>query len=95
MSGLIGGIARREPESDYPLRALNRSSQSDVECHSADIGDLDAILPAFDGIDNVVKSLQRPLFGAVKSRQTISSSLRTNSFPSARDGGVQHLASSA
>ncbi len=54
MSGLIGGIARRELESGYQLRALNRSAMPDVDCHSADIGDLDAILPAFEGVDTVI-----------------------------------------
>ncbi len=53
MSGLIGGVARRHL-AGYPLRALNRSHVPDVPCHRADIADLDAILPAFEGIDVVI-----------------------------------------
>ena len=54
MSGLIGGIARRQLEGCYELRALNRRQLPDVDCHCADIGDLDAILPAFEDVDTVI-----------------------------------------
>ena len=56
MSGLIGGILRRHLEElgGYRLRALNRRPVDGVECVQADIADLDAIRPAFDGIDVVV-----------------------------------------
>ncbi len=56
MSGLIGGLLRRHLESlgGYELRALNRRPVEGVECHQADIADLDAIRPAFDGVDVVV-----------------------------------------
>ena len=56
MSGLIGGLLRRRLESagGYELRALNRSAVEGVECHRADIADLEAIRPAFQGIDVVV-----------------------------------------
>ena len=36
------------------LSALNRRPVPGVECHQADIADLDAIRPAFEGIDVVV-----------------------------------------
>ncbi|MSP14637.1 MAG: NAD(P)-dependent oxidoreductase [Chloroflexi bacterium] len=54
MSGLIGGIARRHLESQYQLSALNRSFVPGVECHQADIANLEAIQPAFTGKDVVV-----------------------------------------
>ena len=54
MSGLIGGIVRREIEGDYELRALNRGDMPDVECFRADIADLNAMQPAFEGVDSVV-----------------------------------------
>lgn len=54
MSGLIGGVVRRQLEGKYALRALNRRAVADVECHRADISDYDAIRPAFEGIDTVV-----------------------------------------
>ena len=54
MSGLIGGIARRQLEKHYRLRALNRRAVEGVTCHRADISDLDAITSAFEGVDAVV-----------------------------------------
>ena len=56
MSGLIGGILRRHLEDigGYELRALNRRPVDGVECVQADIADLEAIQPAFEGMDVVV-----------------------------------------
>ena len=54
LSGLIGGALRRHIEGRYALRALNRRPVPGVDCHRADLGDLDAIRPAFAGIDTVV-----------------------------------------
>ena len=54
MSGLIGGLVRKELESDYELSALNRSDVPGVPTTQASVSDLDGIRPAFDGIDKVV-----------------------------------------
>ncbi|MBI1727765.1 MAG: NAD(P)-dependent oxidoreductase [Candidatus Rokubacteria bacterium] len=54
MSGLIGRALREHVEGRYTLRALNRSAVEGVPCHRADIGDLEAIAPAFEGVDTVV-----------------------------------------
>lgn len=54
LSGLIGGALRPYLEGTYALRALNRRSVPGVECHLADLGDLDAIRPAFQGVETVV-----------------------------------------
>ena len=54
MSGLIGGAVRKRLDGRYELRALNRRAVAGVPCHEADIADLDAIKPAFAGIDTVV-----------------------------------------
>src|SRR5713226_5960158 len=54
MSGLIGGALRRHLEGKYELSALNRRPVPGVKCHQADIADLDAIAPAFAGVDTVV-----------------------------------------
>ena len=54
LSGLIGGAVRREIEAKYALRALNRRPVAGVETHQADLGDLGAIRPAFDGVHTVV-----------------------------------------
>jgi nucleoside-diphosphate-sugar epimerase len=54
MSGLIGGVVRKQLEGAYELRGLNRSPIAGVKIHQADIADLDAIRPAFEGVDTVV-----------------------------------------
>ena len=54
MSGLIGGVLHRHLSRKYELSALNRRQLPEVDCHQADIADLDAILPAFEGKDAVV-----------------------------------------
>jgi len=51
MSGLIGTALRRHLEGRYELRALNRRPLPGMKCHQADIADLDAITPIFDGVD--------------------------------------------
>lgn len=54
MSGLIGEAVRKQLAGKYVLSALNRRSVPEVECHQADIADLEAIQPAFVGKDVVV-----------------------------------------
>jgi nucleoside-diphosphate-sugar epimerase len=54
MSGLIGSAVRRQLGEKYELSALNRRDIPGVPCHRADIADLEAILPAFEGKDTVV-----------------------------------------
>ena len=56
MSGLIGGLLKDHLLNDggYELKALNRSHVEGVENHRADISDLEAIKPAFEGQDVVV-----------------------------------------
>jgi nucleoside-diphosphate-sugar epimerase len=53
-SGLIGSALRQILGDKYEWRALNRRDLPDVPTVRADIGDLDAIRPAFEGIDTVV-----------------------------------------
>jgi nucleoside-diphosphate-sugar epimerase len=54
LSGLIGGALHQHLGPRYAIRALNRRPVPGVECHQADLGSLDAIQPAFTGIDTVV-----------------------------------------
>ena len=54
MSGLIGGIVRKQLEKKYELSALNRSEVEGVQCFCADIGNLKDIQPAFEGKDTVI-----------------------------------------
>ena len=54
MSGLIGGVVRRPLEDAYDLRALGRRPVAGVGSHVADVASLQAIQPAFAGVDVVV-----------------------------------------
>jgi nucleoside-diphosphate-sugar epimerase len=54
MSGLIGGLLGEALPDRYQIRALNRRLVEGVECIQADIADLTAIRPAFEGIHTVV-----------------------------------------
>ncbi|MBI1734930.1 MAG: NAD(P)-dependent oxidoreductase [Candidatus Rokubacteria bacterium] len=92
MSGLIGGAFRKACEGTYALRALNRRPVPGVECHLADLGDLDAILPAFTGIDTVVH-----LAAAAGDHHAPADILRSNVtgtyhvFEAARRAGVKRV----
>src|SRR5215470_17210818 len=54
LSGLIGRALRKEIGDRFELSALNRSAVDGVPCHRADIANLEAIRPAFEGVDTVV-----------------------------------------
>ena len=54
MSGLIGTALRERLEPRAELSALNRSDVAGIPTTRADLGDFDAIRPAFEGIDTVV-----------------------------------------
>jgi nucleoside-diphosphate-sugar epimerase len=55
MSGLIGGLAGRHLARSYEVVALNRRPIEGVTTFQADINDLEAIRPAFAGIDTVIQ----------------------------------------
>ena len=54
MSGLIGGLAAREFSSDHEVHGLGRTPVDGYQYTTADISDLDSILPAFDGVETVI-----------------------------------------
>ena len=54
MSGLIGGLVGRKLAERHEVRALNRSAVEGYQTFRADIADLDAIRPAFEGVDTVI-----------------------------------------
>lgn len=92
LSGLIGGALHKHLGATYPIRALNRRPVPGVECVQADLGDLEAIQPAFQGIDTVVH-----LAAAAGDRQTPEDLLRANVmgtyhvFEAARRAGVKRV----
>ena len=53
-SGLIGGLVVKGLRDKYEFSGLNRRRVEGIPCLQADISDLEAILPAFKGIDTVL-----------------------------------------
>jgi NAD+ dependent glucose-6-phosphate dehydrogenase len=89
MSGLIGSALRRHLTGKYELSALNRRSIPGVTCYQADIADLAAIAPAFDGIDTVVHLAARTGSSDVFDEILRANVVGTyNVFEAARRAGV-------
>ena len=93
MSGLIGGILRSHLEAvgGYELTALNRRPVDGVRTVQADIGDLDAIRPAFEGQDVVVHLAahvaSEPMEDVVRGNLAGT----WNVYEAAREAGVQRV----
>jgi NAD+ dependent glucose-6-phosphate dehydrogenase len=92
MSGLIGGVVRRELQSNYTLTALNRSEVAGVPTHRADIADFDAIRPAFDGQD-VVIHLAANASGSASWSEILQANIvgNHNVYEAARQAAVQRV----
>src|SRR5438067_10661491 len=92
MSGLIGGALRRHLDpARYELRSLSRRAVDGVPSHRADIGDLDAIQPAFAGVDAVVHlaaAVGQPSFDVVLRTNVVGT---YNVFEAARRAGVSRV----
>ena len=92
MSGLIGGLLRNrlEEAGGYELTALNRRPVEGVRTIQADIADLEAIGPAFEGQDVVVHL-------AAELSENWSALLATsivgayNVYEAARSSGVERV----
>ena len=92
MSGLIGGVLRRHLEGKYVLSALNRRDVPGVECHRADIANLEAIQPAFEHKDVVVhlsaNASLTATWGEVLDHNIIGT---YNVFEASRRAGVKRI----
>ena len=53
-SGLIGTVLRHGLEHKYNLSGVDVQPSTELKCLQADMTDLDAIYPAFEGIDTVI-----------------------------------------
>src|SRR5712691_3778547 len=91
LSGLIGRALRKQVDGRYDLRALNRSAVEGLPYHRADIADLEAIKPAFAGVETVVHlaaQVGNPAWEAVL-RHNITGTY--NVFEAAREAGVKRV----
>ena len=93
MTGLIGGLLRSHLESlgGYQLSALNRRPIEGVKCTQADISDLEAIKPAFVGIDVVVHLAAQLPGGPWESLLRTNLVGTYNVFEAARLAGVSRV----
>ncbi len=92
MSGLIGSALRKQMEGKYQLSALNRSALEGVECHRADISDLEAIRPAFQGKDTVVHlAAHVSVPGEFEDMLKYNVIGAYNVFEAAREAGVKRV----
>ncbi len=91
MSGLIGGLAGRElARRGYQVSALNRQDVSGFPTTQADITDLDAIRPAFEGIDCVVH--MAAYLGPSDAMQlSVNIEGTYNVYKAAKDAGVKRF----
>ncbi len=92
LSGLIGGLLLESSASEYSLSALNRSRVEGVPCLQADIRDVDAIQPAFEGQD-VVVHLSAIARASVSWEEALETNLigTYNVFEAARRAGVKQV----
>jgi nucleoside-diphosphate-sugar epimerase len=92
MSGLIGSAVRRHLGDKYELSALNRRDVPGVPCHRADITDLEAILPAFEGQEAVVH-LAAIVRGDATWEELLAHNVAGtyNVFEAARRAGVKRI----
>ena len=92
MSGLIGGVVRQQLEAQYTLSALNRSDVPGINTVQADISDLVAIRPAFEGQDIVVhlaaKAGERYTWEELQQVNVVGT---YNVFEAARQAGVKRV----
>ena len=93
MSGLIGGLVRDRIEGKYTLSALNRRPVEGVECHLADIADLEAIRPAFEGVDVVVHLAAMAQPSGMTWEELLSANIVGcyNVFEASRQAGVKRI----
>jgi nucleoside-diphosphate-sugar epimerase len=92
MSGLIGGAVLRHLGPRYDFRALNRRAIPGVPCHRADIADLDAIQPAFAGVEAVVHLAANASASAPFDETLRANVVGTyNVFEAARRAGVRRV----
>ncbi len=92
MSGLIGGAVLRSLGGKYAFRALNRRAVPGVPCHLADIADLDAIQPAFAGVEAVVHLAANANASAPFDETLRANVVGTyNVFEAARRSGVRRV----
>lgn len=91
-SGLIGGVLRYGLEDQFEIRGIDARASQEFDVHVADMRDLDAIQPAFEGIDAVVDLASNPNNRIPWEVAYDNNLLCTiNAFEAARIAGVKRI----
>lgn len=90
-SGRVGQVALSSLGDRYDLSALNRGHVPDVPFTQADIADLDAIIPAFEGIDAVLHLAASTMAGNWESLLATNIVGVRNVYEAARIQGVKRV----
>lgn len=92
LGGLIGGAVRRHLAGRHELRGLGRRPVAGWPVHLADVADLEAIAPAFAGVDAVVHlaadTRTNPPFDVLLATNLVGT---YNVFEAARRAGVRRV----
>ena len=59
-AGLVGGVLREGLAADYDVSGVDMRPVDGIECLVADTTDLEAVLPAYDGVDTVIDLASAP-----------------------------------
>lgn len=91
-SGLVGKVFLNHARGKYELSALNRRHIEEIECHQADIANLNAIQPAFKGKETVVHLAALAKLGAGFDELLAHNVIGTyNVFEAAKRAGVKRV----
>ena len=89
-SGLIGGVIRNKLGNEYDFSGVDFNHESGFDVHVADMTDLNAILPAFQGVDTVIdlaaQAENTTEWPRIKQNNLPST---YNAFEAARKAGLQ------
>ena len=59
-AGLVGGVLREGLAADYDVSGVDMRPVDGIECLVADTTDLEAVLPAYNGVDTVIDLASAP-----------------------------------
>ena len=91
-SGLIGGVLRAALSERFELTGVDRRAVPDLPSLTADMRDLDAILPAFEGVDTVVDlAAYAPFEAPWETIRDNNIPATYNSLEAARRAGARRL----
>ncbi len=90
--GLIGSVLRERLADRYELRALTWRAVEGLASHVGDIADLDAIRPAFAGVDAVIQLAGHATMDATWEQALHSNIIGVrNVFEAAAEAGVERV----